>query len=243
MEAGDGNDEILGDLGSDRVYGDTGNDRIFGEGGNDQLTGAEGDDLLVGGAGADRLSGGTGVDTVDYSASAAAVQVSFALAAGPGIGGDAEGDTYSEIENIIGSRYADTLSASGVGSGGALTGGLGVDTMRGGTGVNLFIYQSTADTGLGAGKRDMISDFDGTEGDRIDLSRIDADPLTAGDQAFTFVGRTGFTGKGGEVGYRYSGDQVIVSIDLDGKNGADIEIQISLPGQILPPMYATDFVL
>ena len=80
------------------INGGDGADTIYGGEGNDVISGGAGDDLLAGGAGVDDLDGGTGSDTADYSGSGSSVNVN--LATGTGTGGDAEGDTYTSIENI-----------------------------------------------------------------------------------------------------------------------------------------------
>ena len=55
------------------------------------------------------------------------------LASGHGSGGDAEGDVLTDIENLIGSAFADTLS--GGGGPDTLTGGGGNDSLDGGAGT------------------------------------------------------------------------------------------------------------
>src|SRR5262249_52025194 len=64
------------------------------------ITGNAANNALAGLAGADALDGGLGTDTATYAASAAGVNVS--LATGLGHGGDAEGDTLINIENLTG---------------------------------------------------------------------------------------------------------------------------------------------
>jgi Ca2+-binding RTX toxin-like protein len=112
IHAGAGRDLAYGALGNDVVYGGTGNDSLLGEDGNDFLFGEDGDDRLwggysndtfVGGAGADNFAGGAGVDTVRYETSPTGVYVDLAH---NGTGGDAAGDSFSSIENLIGSRFA-----------------------------------------------------------------------------------------------------------------------------------------
>jgi Ca2+-binding RTX toxin-like protein len=87
-----------------------GYDIIYGYGGNDSIYGLGGDDYIVGGTGADALNGGTGSDTASYFTSAAGIVAS--LTAGEGAGGDAEGDTYASIENLVGTAYADALGGT-----------------------------------------------------------------------------------------------------------------------------------
>jgi hypothetical protein len=82
-------------------------DNISGYGGNDLIFGLSGDDYIVGGTGADALDGGPGSDTASYFTSSAGIIAS--LTAGAGVGGDAEGDTYTSIENLAGSDHADAL--------------------------------------------------------------------------------------------------------------------------------------
>ncbi len=62
------------------------------------LDGGAGNDVLIGGTGADKLIGGDGVDLADYSASTIGVTVN--LVTGTGVGGDADGDVLSGIENL-----------------------------------------------------------------------------------------------------------------------------------------------
>lgn len=61
---GAGNDIIYGGAGDDVLLGGTGNDLILGGGGNDVLVGGEGVDILEGGAGRDVLIGGIGNDAL-----------------------------------------------------------------------------------------------------------------------------------------------------------------------------------
>ena len=165
LEGWDGDDRLYGLEGVDTLLGGDGIDRLRGEGGDDTLDGGAGDDFLYGGAsddifiasqGADLNSGGSGRDIVDYSHSRAGVVVDLATEIGSG--GLAEGDRYSSIEEVIGSRFDDTIT--GGTSGDALRGGGGVDELRGGDGNDLLIGGAGADVLDGGGNTeagDMIS--------------------------------------------------------------------------------------
>nr|WP_245454889.1 cadherin domain-containing protein [Mesorhizobium sp. M3A.F.Ca.ET.080.04.2.1] len=106
------------------------------------ITGNTGNNTLAGLGGADTLIGGAGTDTASYATSAAGVDVS--LTTGVAHGGDAEGDTFSSIENLLGSAQNDTLE--GDGNNNVLNGGAGDDTMRGGGGNDTYIVDSANDT-------------------------------------------------------------------------------------------------
>src|SRR5206468_6788475 len=88
-----------------------------------------------------------GIDFADYSNSAAAVTVDLNLG---GSGGDAAGDRYAGIENVVGSAFNDLLTGDGsdntlFGNGGndTLEGGIGADTMFGGAGLDLVDYDQS----------------------------------------------------------------------------------------------------
>ncbi|MGK9237389.1 M10 family metallopeptidase C-terminal domain-containing protein [Inquilinus limosus] len=168
-----------------------------------RLVGGAGDDHFKGGSGTDLYDGGKGVDMVDYAGS---MGVTVNLGAGRGWGGFAEGDSYAGVENVIGSSLADTLTGDGAAN--ALTGGQGKDVLTGGAGADRFVYTAVGDSGPGEGQCDCITDFSQAEGDRIDLSGIDADRNSAGDQ--TFIGPDGFSGQVGQLRYDWwSGHTVI----------------------------------
>jgi Ca2+-binding RTX toxin-like protein len=71
------------------------------------LIGNSASNVLIGGGGADILDGGGGIDKASYATSGLGVTVSLAL--GIGSGGDAQGDRLSNIENLTGSNFNDTL--------------------------------------------------------------------------------------------------------------------------------------
>ncbi len=179
-----GNDDIDGKSGDDTLYGGAGDDTLTGGAGNDtldggagvdNLDGGSGVDILIGGAGADVLDGGTGGDdTASYADSGAAVSVD--LSTGIGSGGDAAGDTLSNLENLIGSDYDDILIGNSTGGGSnTLDGGLGNDTLTGAAGHDVLIG--------GAGDDDLSG---GAGNDTLD-GGAGADTLDAGAGADTLV--------------------------------------------------------
>ena len=121
--------------------------------GANTLTGGAGDDVLAGLGGADVLDGGTGSDTVSYAASGAAVTVN--LATGAASGGDAQGDTLISIENVIGSAFADTLTAASAGS--RLSGGDGNDRLVAGAGADALDGGAGTDTADYSGSNAAVS--------------------------------------------------------------------------------------
>jgi Ca2+-binding RTX toxin-like protein len=149
---GDGNDNVLeGRDGNDTLYGGDGDDSLSGGIGDDTLEGGAGDDLISGGDGNDTIAGGAGlagdiliggadIDTLDYSASGAGVTID--LENNTAAGGDAENDTISGFENILGSSGADTLT--GDGNDNVLTGNGGADTFIGGAGNDTFIIDESS---------------------------------------------------------------------------------------------------
>jgi Ca2+-binding RTX toxin-like protein len=126
-------DDILkGSTGDNSIFSGKGDDTIFGGTGNDRLYGEDGDDLFLSDAGADIISGGAGKDTVTYASSSAGVVVS--LEGRTAIGGDANGDSLTSIENLTGSTFNDSLA--GGKDANKLVGGLGDDIIVGGAGAD-----------------------------------------------------------------------------------------------------------
>ena len=122
--------------------GDTysGIENVIGTGHDDTLTGDAAANVLTGGAGSDTLTGGAGTDTADYSGSGAAVTVDLS-SSGAQSGGDAQGDTLTSIENVIGSGHDDTLTGDAAAN--VLTGGAGGDTLTGGDGNDTADYSGS----------------------------------------------------------------------------------------------------
>lgn len=120
--------DVLAEI--EHLIGSTYNDSLTGDAGNNALDGGSGNDVLAGGGGNDSLIGGAGTDTADYSASGAGVTVN--LTSGTGSGGDASGDVLTQIENLLGTTYADILTGDTAAN--AVTGGAGSDSLYGGAG-------------------------------------------------------------------------------------------------------------
>jgi len=125
----------------------------------DTINGGSGDDTIEGMVGADVIDGGTGTNTATYVQSNAAVSVN--LATGTNTGGHAAGDTLTNIVNVTGSAFGDTLV--GDASANALTGGAGNDTLTGNGGADTFVI--TAGGGV-----DTITDY--TSSDTIDVDAL-----------------------------------------------------------------------
>ncbi len=181
---------------------------LWGIGGDDHLAGRGGNDILLGGPGADTLDGGTGLDRAAYYSAPLGLTADLA---DPGANtGDAAGDSYSSIEHLQGSEFADDLRGDGAantiwGNAGAdqmqgragddmLLGGDGADWLEGGAGNDLLQGDAGADAFVvrPGGGRDVILDFDVAE-DRLVLSDAiwgGAQPTREdlADSTFTFSG-------------------------------------------------------
>ena len=145
LSGGNGNDFLDGADGADSLLGGNGNDQLYGGSGNDILRSGDGHDLLEGGSGADVLDGGAGNDIADYRTSYTGAAVNINLSTGVSFGGDAEGDTLLNIENVNGTAGNDTL----IGDEGdnILQGFFGADIIDGGDGNDTASY---VDSGLSA---------------------------------------------------------------------------------------------
>jgi Ca2+-binding RTX toxin-like protein len=164
---------IDGRGGNDRISGFSGLDNFKGGAGDDTLEGGGNSDTLNGGLGADILDGSTGLDTVDYSDRTAGVSVDLifgitvtggALIAGVYQGGVGE-DGLSNIENIIGTNFADHLIARPGNA--VIDGRSGGDRIEGNTGNDSLTGAAGADTIIGGGGGDTIkggADFDSLTG-------------------------------------------------------------------------------
>jgi Ca2+-binding RTX toxin-like protein len=132
--------------------GGDGNDVLNGSRYADIMSGGKGNDKLMSSAGADKMDGGAGTDTVSYANATTSVVAS--LASPQGNTNNGKGDTYTSIENLIGTKYADVLS--GDRGANVLSGGLSNDRMTGGEGADSFVF----DTRLNKkGNVDTITDF------------------------------------------------------------------------------------
>jgi Ca2+-binding RTX toxin-like protein len=137
------------------LNGGDGDDFLRGGDGKDVLNGGNGNDVLDGSLNADILNGNAGTDTADYSNRNPGVTVSLDGIANDGNPKVAENDNVmADVENIIGSRGADTL----IGNAGpnVLVGNSGNDVLRGGAGLDVLIGGVGLDNLDGGGDGDLL---------------------------------------------------------------------------------------
>jgi len=207
FDGGDGNDHLDGGLG---------NDLLIGGNGNDTLIGGQGDDILVGGAGADEMDGGAGEDFADYSQSESGVMVD--LNQGTGRGGHAEGDRLNNIEHLIGSAYADTLTGQNGAVENIIFGGGGDDTLDGRGGNDMLYGEDGTDVIYGGDGNDLLSGGGGADllegGDGEDVA----------DYSDSDAGVTVDLSKGAGRGGHAEGDRINGIEHIQGSAHADVLI-------------------
>ena len=260
---GGGDDLLRGGVGADRMAGGTGNDSYFvddigdqvienGGEGNDTVTasidyvlpanvealrlqdgaiagtGNALDNLITGNSAANRLDGGAGADTI--------------------VGGDGD-DTLlggDGNDSLTGGSGNDLLNGGAgndeIGGGDGddrIYGGGGHDLLRGGAGADRFIF-ATGDLSADRATSALILDFTRADGDKIDLSAIDANIATKADEAFSFLGVAAFTRHAGELVLQQNGAYWDVMGDTNGDGRADFVLEFSSKAGV--PI-ASDFIL
>jgi Ca2+-binding RTX toxin-like protein len=163
IDVADLEDKTESDDGDDALYGGKGNDTILGGQGDDTLDGGSGDDVMSGQAGVDVFRGGAGIDTVDYSKESP-FQLLVNLETNVASGGTASDDTFSSIENLIGSddridRFIGTGAANhfqGRGGGDVFNGRAGNDLLDGGNDGDIIYGEDGNDTVIGGSGQDYL---------------------------------------------------------------------------------------
>jgi Tol biopolymer transport system component len=155
--------------------------------------------------------GGRRNDTLTGTASADRMTGSYGTDLLLGLGG---------ADRLDGGDGADTL-----------IGGSGPDTLIGGAGADLFVFTAPVDSTLAISGHDRILDFSVAEGDRIDLSAIDANTVLAGDQAFVLIADE-FTGTPGELLVLQLAASRRIEADVTGDGIADFAITLHGTGAV-----------
>ena len=192
-----------GSDGADTLTATSHADDLEGRGGDDRLHGGAGADDISGNGGSDRLWGDDGRDQL----------------------GGGSGD-----DRLYGGAGADTLvggSGDDLIKGGSddddITGGSGRDQLYGNDGDDTFRF-AAGDSGISKSSRDVVAGFEHGH-DTIDLSALDG--------AFDWIGGGAFDGSGHQVRASQhdaagtADDYTMVSVDIDGRNGADLQIKLT----------------
>jgi serralysin len=200
---------------------------VYGNALNNTLTGNSGDNTLNGGVGADTLIGGAGNDSyvidntgdvvIEQGPAASDIDsvysyIDYTLGANLenlNLVGSAVNATGNSLNNILRGNAGNNI----------LDGGAGADVLFGDTGADTFVFRSVNEMGIGT-HRDVITDFNSLQGDKIDLTKFDANLLTAGVDGFTFIGGGDFTGAG-----QLRFVDHVLSGNVSGNASADFEIQ------------------
>jgi Ca2+-binding RTX toxin-like protein len=213
---------LSGDAGDDRISGGLSGDYAYGGDGDgdDDVSGNVGSDYIIGGLGDDVLKGGSEDDFL-------------------------AGEDGADF--LVGGSGADTLTGDysfGDDADDMLTGGDGADFLSGGGGDDVFVFRAARESL--ESDADVIDGFEragAARGDLIDLSAIDADRTTAGDQAFTFGGTGVGTLRLERVDARGSVDTLLLA-NVDDDPAAEFVVRISDGRSVRPGDYAAeDFVL
>ena len=242
-----GNLVIARDVLIENLIAGYGNDVVIGNDAANLLEGRAGDDILEGGPGADMLDGGPGSDIASYQHSAAAVLVRLHDARAVRLG-DAEGDTLTGIEHLVGSRYNDILA--GDGGDNRLEGGDGNDDLYGGpAGGDDMMYGGNGDDRIFGGRGDDT--LTGGEGNDVlkggpgeDVFIVDGDDmdvLYGGPDKDTFRFFPSDLG-GGSIRDFSDGEDVIDLTEFAGINSMDDLEIISHGDNVQIEVSGTDYL-
>jgi Ca2+-binding RTX toxin-like protein len=245
------------------IGGNSAANSLYGEVGNDTLSGAGGNDVLDGGTGADKMTGGTGNDLYlvdnkgDKVIEAAkggtdTVMASITYTLGTNVEdleltgtGKINGTGNTAANVLLGNDAANTLkglagndSLLGGKGNDVLTGGAGLDIVTGSLGKDKFAFDDKDFASKTTKSADRITDFSHSQGDKIQLSAVDA-KAGGSDNAFKFIGTKAFTGTSGELRYADSGGHTFIFGDTNGDKKADFSIQLDHVVKLV----ATDFIL
>ncbi|HEX8261689.1 MAG TPA: M10 family metallopeptidase C-terminal domain-containing protein, partial [Allosphingosinicella sp.] len=271
----DGKFLVYGGHGTDILKGGAGVDVFFFEGdrwgADDRVDGGGGRDAVVSsGTGLKQVTFGanslTNIESISVNATLASdpsakPSYAFVLHNGNVTPG---GNLIVNANSLVDPTQTLSVNGSAVVDGSlTMYGGAGNDTLIGGAGADLLYGGGGRDTLTGGGgadtfqlraageslpwQGDSIQDFQGGV-DKIDLSRIDADITTPGDQAFTVIGSAQFTGHAGELRIVDMGmNQWLIMADVDGDANADFSTQadlmISVTRTDSSAMLGSDFIL
>ncbi|MDU9037876.1 calcium-binding protein, partial [Pseudomonas corrugata] len=238
--------QLLG-IGAINLVGNASDNSLVGNSAANVLNGLDGADILDGGAGADTLIGGTGNDTyivdnlkdvisetstLDSEIDTVRSSVSWTLGANLEnltlTGVAAINGAGNALDNVLTGNAASNTLNGGAGNdqldGGAgndlLIGGIGTDTLSGGAGADRFVFSALNELGIDVA-RDVITDFSRLQGDKLDLSKLDANILATGINKFSFIDSADFSGAG-----QLRFVDHVLSGNIDGNLGADFEIQL-----------------
>lgn len=174
------------------ILGTSGDDVLVGTSGDDTILAGGGNDTVLASAGHDIVSGGAGNDLISGGSGGSTL--------GGGTGNDV---IHGGADNDV------------------IIGGAGNDTMSGGAGADTFVFVA-ADSGVGAGHRDVILDFTvGT--DKIGLTALH---LTAADIDLShyYAGTNGFNA--------YS-QLLRISSHHDGVFDMEVQLNTQHSGQVV----------
>lgn len=251
-----GNDVYNGLNGSDTLRGADGVDTINGGASNDIIEGGAGADKLNGGAGVDTIefrnstagvyvdlqtgyvTGGhaTGDWTMNFentvcSEYADTLNGSSGANVMSGNGGADTLDGRVGDDTLYGGAANDKLTGSdgndklyGEDGSDRLIGSAGADQLTGGAADDFFVFLAGNST---LSQMDVMTDFAFAQGDRMDISTIDANTLKGAIQDFVYIGATAFHGLAGELRAELAGSNTFVYGDTNGDKVADLAVQLT----------------
>jgi serralysin len=227
-------DTIIGGEGQDTMAFETFKSEYYGGAGRDTFFSVGWQNTIDGGAGIDTVSYEPRVDNSTLGASAVTINLATQIVNT----GTFRQEFLNSIENAIGSARDDVI----IGSSGAnkLTGGGGLDALTGGGGADHFVYVKTSDASVFSDFAENITDFSRTQGDKFDLTQIDARTGVNGNQAFRFIGSAEFSNVKGQLRFEQNApNQMLVQGDVNGDGRADFQFLVDG----LSSMIRDDFVL
>ncbi|NOS82965.1 MAG: tandem-95 repeat protein [Nitrospira sp.] len=150
-----------------------------------------------------------------------------------GQAGDDDVSSGGGTDTVFGGAGQDTID--GGDGNDILAGGADRDDLTGGAGADTFQYALVSDSTVTV--QDKINDFSVSEGDKIDLSQIDANTAAVGNNAFVIV--SGFSGVAGQLLLTLNEGGYLVQGDINGDRLVDFQIDVKTDDVLS----ATNFLL
>ncbi|KPH07430.1 M10 family metallopeptidase, partial [Rhizobium acidisoli] len=207
VQAGSGNDKIVGNEANNTLWGNAGDDSLYGGVGNDALIGGTGSDWMVGGAGNDLYVVDDNFDVVIESANEGTDTVQTALSSYT-LSNNVEILTYTGSASFTGTGNALANTITGGAFNDTLDGGAGADSLTGGVGDDIYIVDNAGDS---------VAENTGAGTDTV-RTTLASYTLGGNVENLTYIGTGSFTGTGNGVANTIKGGAGADT--LDGGAGA-----------------------